>query len=630
MSDPKHPLDLSAFASDYQIVGELGRRGAAHHYSATRVDEAGKRRDDDTRVLIAVVTTPEGDEGNALSHLAADTKLLAGKTHRRLIPVIEGRWIGEAFAVVTQRITDSSLAEKLATGERFSTTRTAAILREVNGVIEWAREQGVVHRTVTADGIFLEPKTDRVRVSFSAAPLPRLLNADAGEDARTIAKLAMAMLTGRTDAKEYKERSLVELRPDLPERLGEATAALLGGKTAEAKIDVGSYLALIGMADPLRAGETEAARIRAELLAEQLAEREKLANERAEFERAMADERATFEQTMVEERAKLARETVTERAQHEQVTASERAQLEQAATNERERLAAERAELQRAATEERTQLVATRAELERTVADQLAEMKRVAVRDREQIERLRAEIVTAGELEVENRRQAALNEMGDEASALDGANLATPVFVPIVASPLQELVFDDDSALMRHDDPTPLDLSPPDESLASVPEVTSSRRKWAVPVAIAGSAVLVLVIAVVLGSRTAAVPPVAGPVPKAVVAPAPVAVVPVSVVPLPATPVVTDSSVGGLARPIDSISSAWMDSIRAAAAPVAVRRPRPVVREQVVPEQTPRRDGMSFTDSLFLIPPAPVRRVTPVRRDSVGRPDTTIAPPGRS
>src|SRR4051812_26394200 len=196
----KQTLDLSLLAPDYEIVGELDDVEGSTTYIATRKGDGTKRRDDQTGVLITVVTTPEGDEANALSHLAADTRLLVHSPHRRLVPVLDGRWLGEdAFAVVTQRTTDPSLSQRLATGETFTNPRIAAILREVNGLLEWARDAKIVHRAISASRLYLEPKTDRVRVSFSIAPIQRLHRSDAQDDARTIARLAMAMLTGEED-----------------------------------------------------------------------------------------------------------------------------------------------------------------------------------------------------------------------------------------------------------------------------------------------------------------------------------------------------------------------------------------------------------------------------------------------
>jgi len=587
MSETKLSLDLSALSNDYEIVGEVSGLRDARTFMATRKDAGTKRRDDDTGVLISVITSPAGDEGNALSHLAADTKMLAGSTHRRLIPVIEGRWIGaDAFAVVTQRTTDPSLAQKLATGEKFSTTRAAAILREVNGLLEWAREHHVVHRNIMADRIYLEPKTDRVRVSFGVAPIRRIPHADAPtDDARTIVKLAMAMLTGIEDPNSYKGQTLAELRPDLPERLRDATAELLEDKKAHTPADVSAFLALIGMADPLYAGETEAGRIRAEVLEEQRVEREKLAAERAELERTMAEERATFERLKADER---------------------------------EKAATEKAELQRAVTAERAALVARRAELERVTAEQREEIERVAADDRRRLDALRAELTAAGELEIERKRQIALEDVTDAESTLDQEEYATPLFVPPVNVPLEELTFDDDTALMRdeedeevvvapvHDDESPRGAA--SEGATVIPGGKPARKKWLVPAALAGLVVIIVASAIALGARHMPTQPVAKPVEKAVVAQAPVAVPPTSIVPLP-PPTIVDSSALRASRSLDSTK---------AAALALQRRARKIVRDSAA-----RADSTSSGDSLPKFRDASAKnRDTLVKKDSLARPDT--------
>jgi hypothetical protein len=140
MRDTMQPFDLSALENDYDIIGELGDTGVGRAFFGTTKNVAAKRRDDNTGVQIEVVTPPSGDEGHALSHLASDAQILSGLSHRRLIPVIEGRWIGkEVLAVVTRRTTEPTLAKLLALGETFTNPRAAAILREVNGLLEWAR-----------------------------------------------------------------------------------------------------------------------------------------------------------------------------------------------------------------------------------------------------------------------------------------------------------------------------------------------------------------------------------------------------------------------------------------------------------------------------------------------------------
>ncbi|CAN5805627.1 hypothetical protein BH11GEM1_BH11GEM1_17430 [soil metagenome] len=661
MSDPKPSSpDLSTLANDYDIVGEVGGSSDARSFMATRKAATGtKRRDDTTGVVITVVTPPEGDEGNALSHLAADTKLLAGTVHRRLLPVIEGRWVGDdAFAVVTQRTNDPSLAQRLATVEKFTTTRVAAILREVNGLLEWAREHNIVHRGVTLERLFLEPKTDRVRVSFSVAPIRRIQQSDAQtDDARTIVKLAMAMLTGVADPTTYDGKTLSDMRPELPERLHEATAALLEDKRVHTHADVASFIALVGMADPLYQGETEAQRIRAEVLEEQRVEREKLAAERAEFERVMMEERATFEKHMADEGAKYEKFKADEQAAYEKFKSDERAAFEKAKASERDRAAKEKAELQRVAEAERAALLARRAELERAVAEQRKELERVATDDRRRIDVLRAELKAAGDLEIERKRDAALEEVTDTESTLDAAEFATPSFVGPMLVPIEAYEFDDDNALMR-DDPIvdiPIeDVAPPEQVVLAptpvlppigAPVVTAPRKRWLIPAGIAAVVVLAGASAIAINARQAPAKPAApvqAPVTKVVAAPAPVVAPLVSIVPLPtlgaAAPVAPVAPAAPSAPATPSVAAPVADS-SAAKAPVlsdsakaALERRRAAAKAEALAaaERRARRiardsaakaNGTSATDTVPLF-----RDASPRRRDSTAKRVTIVKP----
>ena len=640
----KQTLDLSSLTADYDVVGELDDAADARSYIATRKGESSKRRSDQTGVLVTVASTPEGDESNALSQLAADTQTLARTTHRRLVPVIEGRWLGDdAFAVVTQRVMDPTLAQRLATGETFANTRVAAILREVNGLLEWARDQKIVHRGIPASRIYLEPRTDRVRVSFAIAPIKRLHRSDEHDDARTIARLAMAMLTGDVDPQAYEGETLAQLRPDLPERLGEATAALLDEKNATTVPDVAAYLALIGMADPLAAGEAERERIRAEILEEQRAEREKLASERAAFEATMAEERAAFERTMADERAARERAETLERERVEK----ERLDLQTAATREREAL-------QAAVSAERAALVSRRAELERVVAEQRAELERVAVRDRESIEALREEIRRAGEHEVEQKRQTALDDISDAEDTIDHHDLATPAFMPPMLAPLAPLDFSDDSPLMSDEEivfaPSRIEAMEPDVGVDQTSDPIdrsadrmddgSGRRRWIVGGSAAAVLAIIGIAAVVFGNRGSTAPPVATP--SAVVArpAAPAAVTPAPIAPAasaPAPAFVFDSSSRRTA-------TRWLDSLKDAH-PVEFPRVARVVREPV-PAQTADQPVAQSVDQPavrttpaastrptpaedpFFIPGSTtIRRDTVVRRPSGTRRDTMPTPP---
>jgi hypothetical protein len=641
--------DLSSLMVDYDLIGELNDARDARTYIARRQNDDAKRRDDAKDVLITVVGTPEGDEGKALDQLAADTKLLAATSHRRLVPVLEGRWVGDdAFAVVTQRIADPSLSQRLLTGETFTNPRIAAILREVNGLLEWARERQIVHRAIPSTRLYLEPNTDRVRVTFAIAPIRRLhQTSDTRDDARTVLALAMAMLTGEPDPSVFEGKTLADLRPDLPHRLHDAAAALLDEKSDQP--DVPGFLALIGMADPVAAGEAERERIRNEILEEQRLEREKLAAEREEFQRAMAEERAKHERQMAEELEKHQQTMAEEVAKHER----EREELQKTAMRERE-------ELKRAAAADRDSLVAKRAELERVVAEQRAELERVAAQDRKLIATLREELQAAGEREVEAKRQAALDEIAQSEDVDERNAFNVPGFLPPELAPLQPLDFDDTSPLMSGDEI--VFAGAQDDPSVSVPaRFIRNRSRWVLAAALVLLAAIIALGANYMRQRQPAVPTATSAttrqsVSAAVIdprqgaaqspttngsgAPAPAAapVVAPVVAPSATPPVATDSVRLDAAR-------RWLDSLKRAN-PVEIsqgERPRPV-REVPVERREPTIEENPFfipgstTPVQPTTPPisaVPVRSFAPPasttipdpRRDSLRPVDTTTVTP---
>jgi hypothetical protein len=553
--------ELDSLRGEYDIVGELGGHSTMRAVIATARPKSGKQRDDGGRVLIEIVRKPEGDEAHALDHLASDTKILGSIRHRRLIPILEGRWLGEdAFAVVRERIDDPSLAEKLGQGEPFTNTRAAAILREVHGLLEWAREQNIVHRAVSPDRIFLEPMSDRVRIAFGVSALQRIRTTDpAVEDSLTVVRLAMAMLTGRADPSAYEGRSLAEMRPDLPERLLEESATLL--EDPSQGVDIPSYLALIGMADPVAEGESERDRIRAEVLEEQRVEREKLASERTEFERLMA-----------EERRKLAAESEELR----RIFAQEKATMERAFAAAQQKLDVERTQMQRILADERVALVAKRAELEKDVAARRAAIEYAAAEDRLRMQELREEIKRIGEAEVERKRTATLDELHESEIHRETTEMAAPNFVAPMIRPLDEITFRDADPLA----PSKRRVSAPEiepsaalESAvasAKVPHPTGGRRRptWLMPAAIAATVLVVASTAVVIANRPSNAADARRPAPKVMKAPPVARTVPAqpAVAPPVAAQPAPPAAVAAAALPLaDSVTARrWLDSLREA------------------------------------------------------------------
>jgi hypothetical protein len=274
----------------YDIIGELAVDQDAQRYLA-------RRTEDGADVLIAVVNAPEGDEGNALNHLASDVKLQMAQPHHGVLRVLDGHWLGESFAVVTQRPAAPTLEEMLVRrDEEFPFVRIATVLRDINGALVWARERGIVHRAIRLENVFVEPGSDRTVVAFNVRPIGLTGMPTEAEDNRTIAGLASAMFTrGR---RSESDESLAEQRPGLPASLVTQTEALLGRPVEgdESPLpDMTSYIASIAMADSLKAAEEHLEKNRHLIEQQQQEHQAQLEKERAEHADALAKEKAAHQ-----------------------------------------------------------------------------------------------------------------------------------------------------------------------------------------------------------------------------------------------------------------------------------------------------------------------------------------------
>lgn len=373
----KDHLDLKQLADTYEILGELAGREDARSF-------LGNVLEDRKPILVTVSSEPEGDEGNALSHLAADVNLLSGVRHRNLVPIIEARWLGtDALAVITERVALPSLEDQLSRrDEAFPYPRIATILQEVNAVLDWARGQKVVHRSVRLDSVFVDPGSDRVQVMFAVRSLPPTGIPGEQADAQTIAALARAMLTRSVADPERDKLALAELRPGLPKRVVEQTELLLQASPSAEQPDVRGYIASIAMADELKKGETETHRVIGEMTEEQRVTREALAAERKAHDEDLAEQARNF----VREKEDAARALAKEKEDLFRAVEKEREEMASALAKEKDELtravAKERKELQGAIEKERAALTKERESL----AKARAAFERSSAKSREQID----------------------------------------------------------------------------------------------------------------------------------------------------------------------------------------------------------------------------------------------------
>jgi hypothetical protein len=412
------PVELDRLGEAYDVIGELAdRRSEEDRGAAHLTTYIGTRKADNTPVLITVVTQPPGDEGNALSHVAADTNLLATLSHRALLPVFEGVWVGDAaFAVISQRPTSPSL-EKTIAREQLPYARIAAILREVNAVIEWARDKGIVHRAVTANNVFVESNSDRTLVMFNAAALPANGTPGRASDAATIARLAKAMMGERDD---------------IPQRLIAETDGILGvAKERGVTPDVQTYIALVAMADAVKRGEEHAAETAMALEKQRHECKTAIDTERAEHERVMAEQRKEMERQREEMEKQFAaqrKEMERQHEDHEKALAERVKEMERQQAEHEKLLAKQRHELEKQHEQRLREVEKQREEQEKLFAartrqleKQMEQQQKALAKERKQFER-----------EVARQREELRRDMA--AASVAGAASRTPR-IPELSAP---------------------------------------------------------------------------------------------------------------------------------------------------------------------------------------------------
>jgi hypothetical protein len=371
--------DLKALADRYEVLGELRGADDLRSYLA-------RRRGDGADVTILVARAPRGGGNNALTHYAADTQLLTNIGHAGMPRVLEGRWLGsDSVAVVSERVRGSTLSALTSGDEPMSFPRVAAILQQVNGVLEWARSHGVVHRGVSLDSITVEDGSGRALVSLIPTAIPLEGVPDACADSRVLGALAFELLTGEAYGGGDPLAEMKQLRPQLAQRVRDEVRGMLKCQsTQDADVpDVHTFIAMIATADEMRLGEEERARLEAELVQKHRlecerweAERKRLEDRIAADDRCLKEQRAALDASEAEHQQRLTADLAALEAQRQQADERTRIAEEHAARAEaRAREIEERAH----ALEERTHALDSReADLEQKYASVMPTIEKPA------------------------------------------------------------------------------------------------------------------------------------------------------------------------------------------------------------------------------------------------------------
>jgi hypothetical protein len=289
-----------------------------------------------------------------------------------------------------------------------------------------------------------------VYVTLSPTEAPKTNRPDARDDARTIGMLAKTALTAKPMTDEHDE-TLISMRPDLPQRVADATEKLAACTINDEMPDVSAYLASLAMADAIKEGEVEVARLEAEFRAEMKAEREKWEAEQTACRLANEEQAKKFSE--------------------------ERAEYERRSAKEREQLAAARAEVDK----RREEVQQARKELDDA---------RAVYKEKKSALEARAKQVDKHMAELERQKRS----LERRAAELEQRNLELQQFAALAASGAPEAIGERPTMEISAIDPAELDVAPPgqdevavmEEAIEAEEEVKAwtpieTEEPWAVP-----------------------------------------------------------------------------------------------------------------------------------------------------
>ncbi|HJR62253.1 MAG TPA: protein kinase [Gemmatimonadaceae bacterium] len=289
------PEELEPLAGEYEYIREIGAGGMAAVYLA-------HERSADRLVAIKAIRRRYLGDEEAVLRFAREARVLADLQHPNIVETYAVRQLGErSLAIVMQHLSGGTLRQLLRREGQLSFERATAILRDVAEALRHAHAQGVVHRDVKPENIFLEDDTGRAVLSDFGIARPMVETEDENEltlvgaaigtpaymspeqidgltlDGRTdiysLGLVGWEMLSGRRpwegenlyaiiyNQKHEELQRLTELRPDIPTPLLFAIEGALLKHRDTRWVDIDEFLAQL-----LESPQAEAPRRRVRLL----------------------------------------------------------------------------------------------------------------------------------------------------------------------------------------------------------------------------------------------------------------------------------------------------------------------------------------------------------------------------
>jgi len=160
---PASPLilapGLGTLAARYEFVRELGRGGTAVVYLA-------RDRDSGRNVAIKAIHADHREDPEVTWRFAREAQTMSALDHPHITRTYAVESLGDGgFAIVMQYVRGGTLYDALRERGPLPFQRAAAVLRDVAEALAYAHAQGIVHRDVKPENIFLEESTGRALLS---------------------------------------------------------------------------------------------------------------------------------------------------------------------------------------------------------------------------------------------------------------------------------------------------------------------------------------------------------------------------------------------------------------------------------------------------------------------------------
>ncbi|MDP6988801.1 MAG: serine/threonine-protein kinase [Planctomycetota bacterium] len=196
------PEELSELLGEFEVEGLIGRGGMGAVYRA-------RQKSLDRTVAIKVLTAPPDSDGGFAERFQREAQALASLTHPGIVSVYDFGRAGGVWYLVMELVEGTDLRRVIDT--RAVTPREAlSIVSQVCAALQYAHDQGVVHRDIKPGNVLLD-RDGQVRITdFGLAKLAGV------RPSPTLTRATQVMGTPHYMAPEQVESPLeVDHRADL-------------------------------------------------------------------------------------------------------------------------------------------------------------------------------------------------------------------------------------------------------------------------------------------------------------------------------------------------------------------------------------------------------------------------------